>query len=312
MTKDLLIELIEVLEKLGRINEALSVSKDLLLLQTNMYNKKKDFSIFRIQSKLELQMKEREIELQSEILKQKEKHNQELTQANADLDKFVGMASHDLKEPIRTINSFTNLLSKHIKEDDKEYEFFSYIEDACKRMTFLVDDLLAYARSGKLDYPMKSVNLNIILDISKKNLLNRIEKSNAIITVKNELPTIITHNTPMLQLFQNIIGNAIKYRQKNITPEVIIEYQKQENNHLISFADNGLGIKEDMLKKIFDPFVRIHRKDMKKGSGIGLATCKRIIEQYHGRLWATSALGKGSTFYIELPFNDHQTDNECQ
>ncbi len=313
MAMDLLTELMEVLEKLGRVNEAFNVSKALIEIQTIVFTKKNEFSNFRIQSKMELQMKEQELKLQREIVKQKEKYNQELLQAYAELDRFVGIASHDLKEPIRTINSFSNLIAKHIPEDDKIYEYFLFIRDSSQRMDTLVDDLLSYARAGKMNHPTKPIPLDNVLDFATRNIHDLIGKFEAMIIRDVELPTIQAHMTPLIQLFQNIITNGIKYNRPDVKPVITIMHQETENEHLITIKDNGMGIDSSKLKTIFDPFVRIHRKhnDM-SGTGIGLTTCKRIVEQYHGRIWVTSELHKGSEFHIAFPNCQSKIDPESE
>lgn len=297
---DLLRELVIVLEKLGRINEALSVSKDIVNLQTKIYHKKRNYDIFQIQSKLEIQMKEKELTMQRELIQQKDKHNKELMNINMELDKFVGIASHDLKEPIRTINSFSKILSKYISEDQREYEYLHYIQEASNSMSTLVEDLLSFARAGKYTTPRKQIALDDVVFLVKQNLRNTIDMSNTQI-IHKQLPDIIAHRTPLLQLFQNIIANSIKYSKKDESPIIIITASESIDETTIVIEDNGLGIDSNKLAYIFNPFTRIYRKTDKRGSGIGLATCKRIVERYDGKIWATSKVGKGTRIHISIP-----------
>jgi signal transduction histidine kinase len=308
LAMDLIKELMEVLEKLGRIDEALKASKELLNLQTERYHKKKDFSIFRIQSKLEVQMKEQELKMQREMIQQQKKYNKELREANEELDRFVGMASHDLKEPIRTINTFGKFLSRYIKEEQKEYEFLHFIQDASERMGDLVDDLLSFARAGKIDSPTKSLKLMNVIFLVEQNMKSSLAASNATLCYDN-LPIIQAHSTPMIQLFQNIISNAIKYSKDEVPPVIHVDTEITDEETIINISDNGLGIDANQIDSIFNPFTRVHNKLKKEGSGIGLATCKKIIERYNGKIWATSEVGVGTCISFSIPFFQHVSDS---
>lgn len=308
LAMDLIKELMEVLENLGRIDEALKASKELLNLQTERYSKKKDFSIFRIQSKLEVQMKEQQLKMQREMIERQEEYNKELREANEELDRFVGMASHDLKEPIRTINTFSKFLSKHIKEEQKEYEFIHFIQDASERMGDLVDDLLSFARAGKIDSPTKSLKLMNVMFLVEQNMQSSIRASNTTIHYDN-LPVIQAHSTPMIQLFQNIVSNAIKYSRDGVDPVIRIKTEITDEETIISISDNGLGIAPNKVDTIFNPFVRVHGKLQKDGSGIGLATCKKIVERYNGKIGVTSEVGVGTCISFSIPFSKHASDS---
>jgi signal transduction histidine kinase len=308
LAMDLIKELMEVLEKLGRIDEALKASKELLNLQTERYHKKKDFSIFRIQSKLEVQMKEQELKMQREMIQQQKKYNKELREANEELDRFVGMASHDLKEPIRTINTFGKFLSRYIKEEQKEYEFLHFIQDASERMGNLVDDLLSFARAGKIDSPTKSLKLMNVIFLVEQNMKSSLVESNATVCY-DDLPIIQAHTTPMIQLFQNIVSNAIKYSRDSVPPVIHIKAEVTDEETIIKISDNGLGIDASQIDTIFNPFTRVHGQLKKEGSCIGLATCKKIIEKYNGKIWATSEVGVGTCISFSIPFSSHATDS---
>ena len=308
LAMDLIKELMEVLEKLGRIDEALKASKELLNVQTERYHRKKDFSIFRIQSKLEVEMKEQELKMQREMIQQQKKYNKELRQANEELDKFVGIASHDLKEPIRTINTFSKFLSKHIKEEQKEYEFLHFIQDASERMGDLVDDLLSFARAGKIDTPTKSLKLMNVLFLVERNMTSSLAESGTTLYYDN-LPIIQAHSTPMIQLFQNIISNAIKYSRDGVPPVIHVNAEMTDEETIINISDNGLGIDASKVDTIFNPFTRVHHKLKKEGSGIGLATCKKIIERYNGKIWASSEVGVGTCISFSIPIPQHVSDS---
>lgn len=233
-------------------------------------------------------------------IKHKTRIEKELLMVNKELQQFTSMASHDMKEPLRTISSFSDLLEEQISKDKEAQEFLFYIKDAAERMTCLLNDLISFARVGKNPEAMTDIDLNDIILIVKKNLHTHIEQKKAVIYCKN-LPMIEGHITPFIQLFQNIISNSIKYQRRQQQAIVHIDYQAATENYIISVTDNGIGIAPKDRKRIFEPFTRLHSSKDYKGSGIGLATCMKIIQRYKGEIWVESEVGKGSTFYISLP-----------
>lgn len=228
----------------------------------------------------------------------------ELKRSNQELEQFAYIISHDLQEPLRTIASFTQLLERRYKGklDKDADEFIDYIVDAAERMQQLIKDLLQYSRvttrTGKF-YP---VNVNNIIDKALKNLKTSIDENNAEIRV-DKLPTIMADDLQLIQLFQNLIGNAIKFKKADESPIIhISSYKDDKNNeYVFSVSDNGIGIKPQFAERIFTIFQRLHTRDEYKGTGIGLAIAKKIVERHGGRMWVESELGKGSTFYFTMP-----------
>ena len=231
---------------------------------------------------------------------EKKEAEKQLVNKNQELRQFASIASHDMKEPLRTISSFSDLLARRIPENKETKEFLHFIKDASKRMTRLLEDLISYARAGQETGDMEEINLNNIIILVKNNLHNLIQANQAVITFDN-LPTIYGHQTPFIQLFQNLIGNGIKYHKDGVPPQINIGCRLLHNGWEISISDNGIGMAEEYLQQIFDPFTRLHTREKFEGSGIGLAVCKKICDRYHGKMWAESTLEQGSTFYLQLP-----------
>ncbi len=230
-----------------------------------------------------------------------QKNTQEkLIAVNNELQQFASVASHDMKEPLRTISSFSALLARRMEENPSNKEFLDFIQDAAKRMTILLEDLITYARAGIEMQQTKTIDLNDVLLAVQNNLYSKIEQTDAQISC-DTLPSIKGHFTPFVQLFQNILANAIKFQQADITPNIRISASALHDEFLISIADNGIGMDKAHINQIFEPFRRLHSRIEFEGSGIGLATCKKIIEQYKGDIWVESEKGKGTTFYITLP-----------
>lgn len=231
-------------------------------------------------------------------------HNKEaegkLIDMNQELRQFASVASHDMKEPLRTISSFSTLLERKIPENPETKEFLHFIKDASKRMTRLLEDLITYARAGTTVDKIEEIRLNDLLIIVKNNLYTLINGNQATIE-SDDLPIVYGQQTHFLQLLQNLIGNGIKYHREGVPPKIKIQCRPLHNGWEISISDNGIGMKEEYLKRIFEPFTRLHTRQQFEGSGIGLAICKKIIDQYKGKIWVHSVVDEGTTFYLQLP-----------
>ncbi len=227
--------------------------------------------------------------------------NRQLTRANEDLRQFAFAASHDLQEPLRMITTYSQLLLRGYRGqlDGEPAMCVDFITRGARRMRSLLTDLLSYAEASadKGDTPER-VDLNNVLELVKENLKPAIDESSAVVTCQ-DLPIVQGEQGHLLQLFQNLVGNAIKYRGETM-PRVEISAERQNGNWRIAVADNGMGIAPEHHAKIFGVFKRLHGQSI-PGTGIGLAICQRVVERYGGRIWVESELGQGSTFYFTLP-----------
>ena len=229
--------------------------------------------------------------------------NKRLEDSNEDLRNFASVASHDLKEPLRMINAYTNILNKRYNQlfDENAQEFMGYIIDAVSRMEGLLNGLLDYSRVSTAQEQKKIISTRDIVDLVQGNLKFPILQNEATINVDyDQLPRIAGNQTQMVQLFQNLISNAIKFKGDR-KPVIDVKCTRQKNFHLFTISDNGIGIKEEYREKIFEMFRRLHTKEEYEGTGIGLATCKKIVDRHGGRLWVESEEGEGSTFFFTLP-----------
>jgi signal transduction histidine kinase len=227
---------------------------------------------------------------------------EDLRRANEDLNQFAFSASHDLQEPLRMIAVYSQLLERRLGPDLKEEhaEYLRHTVQGARRMEALVRDLLAYTETATLDLsecPLLDTNISLAEAIS--NLTLSIEESGAAI-VADLLPFVRVHKVHLAQLFQNLIGNAIKYRSAG-RPEIRVEAARDGADWLFSISDNGIGIAPQYLSLIFGVFKRLHTQGDSPGTGIGLAICKKIVDRYGGRIWAESEEGKGSTFRFTFP-----------
>jgi light-regulated signal transduction histidine kinase (bacteriophytochrome) len=230
------------------------------------------------------------------------KRADELTASNSELERFAYVASHDLQEPLRVITSFLQLLDKKYghKLDDKAKEYIAYAVDGSIRMRQLIRDLLNYSRLDAGRNIRASVDLNVVLSEVISNLSASITDMQAVLTI-HKLPVINANKAQMVQLFQNLISNSLKYRKAGLTPKIEVGFKKTENYLCISVADNGIGISPSYHKRIFEMFQRLHTRDEYSGTGIGLAICKKIIEHHQGFIEIKSEEGTGSEFIINLP-----------
>jgi light-regulated signal transduction histidine kinase (bacteriophytochrome) len=226
---------------------------------------------------------------------------QKLKRSNAELEQFAYVASHDLQEPLRMITSFLQLLKLRYESqlDSDANEFIHFAIDGATRMQEMINDLLTYSRIGRKSGDFKEVNLNNILQqiIFEYKLL--IQEKNAVISY-GKLPVIHADYTQMIQLFQNLISNSIKYNDQPC-PTIHISAKKQNNDWIFKIADNGIGIDPKQGDWIFKVFQRLHSPDEYEGTGIGLAIVKRIVERHGGRIWYESQPGEGSNFYFNIP-----------
>jgi signal transduction histidine kinase len=255
-----------------------------------------------------LEKQQIEIVEQSDALRLKD---EKLRKSNADLQNFAYSASHDLKEPLRMIGMYTQLLQRRIAPtlDERSEEYMFYMTDGVKRMQKLLDDLLLYSRLGKNDNDVQDVDINQTILLVIYNLTVTIKETNTAIIFSN-LPTICASSTEMMQLFQNMIANSIKFRRADVAPEIMIIHSERENEHVITLQDNGIGIKEEYKEKVFNIFTKLHSTSQYEGSGIGLATCKKIVEEMGGRMWLTSQEGVGTKFYFTFPKNSNKKKTE--
>ena len=230
-----------------------------------------------------------------------ERRSQDLARSNAELEQFAYAAAHDLKQPLVVAGGYINRLGHQYKDkaepDAKRY--IGYITDAITRMEALINALLAYARVGRRVKDLKVTDYNEVIECAISNLQVEIEKNGAIVT-HDQLPTLLSDHVQIIQLFQNLIGNGIKFRRDE-PPRVHISAEHKGIECVISICDNGIGIDPEYSTSIFEIFRRLHDDSKYPGNGIGLATCKKIVENHGGRIWVESAPGEGSTFKFAIP-----------
>jgi PAS domain S-box-containing protein len=232
----------------------------------------------------------------------RERRSVELKRSNDDLQQFAYIAAHDLQEPLRMVASYTQLLSRRYKGklDADADEFIAFAVDGAHRMQLLIGDLLAYCRVGTTGKELRETSSEAALEQALLNLQGAIQESSGLVT-HDPLPTVVADGAQLVQLFQNVVGNAIKYRSAEL-PRVHVSAKKNGGKEWIfSMRDNGLGIDPKYFEKIFAMFQRLHGREEFSGTGIGLTVCKKIVERHGGRMWVESEPGKGSTFYFALP-----------
>lgn len=238
--------------------------------------------------------------------------NEELEKKNKELEQFVYIASHDLREPLRTTSGFVELFQKQYKGklDEKADTYLTYITQSADRMKMLIDDLLDYSRIGNKT-ELQQVDCNLILQEVLTDLGTALNETGAEIKA-GRLPVITAYPTGIKQLFQNLITNGIKFRKKDGSPKIQISSELKDDVWKFSFTDNGIGIDKQNSEKIFIIFQRLHNRQEYEGSGIGLAHCKKIVELHNGNIWVESFGSDGSTFHFTLPVDQpriHKNNN---
>ena len=229
----------------------------------------------------------------------------ELQRSNTDLEQFAYVASHDLQEPLRMVRGYLELLERRLadKLDNSTREFMAFAADGAARMQALISDLLAYSRVGREGKDFAQVDMNESLRHAIAGLAAGIQETGAKIS-SEPLPKVKAEAALMPRLFQNLLGNAIKYQRPGQTPEIQISARRDANAWLFGVRDNGIGIDPAQHDRIFMVFQRLHSRQEYSGTGIGLAICKRIVEYHGGRIWVESKPGEGATFYFTLPDRD--------
>ncbi len=229
---------------------------------------------------------------------------EELQRSNEELEQFAYVASHDLQEPLRMVVSYSTLLLEryHGRLDEKADKYIRYAVEGATRLQQLVAALLAYSRVGSQGRTPKPVNAQAVLKRTLDGMRRVIEESGAQIEVRS-LPVVVADEVQLLQIFQNLIGNSLKFRRQ-IAPRIVIAAQPIDGCWQFSFQDNGIGIESEHSSRIFQMFQRLHERGKYDGNGIGLAIAKKIIERHHGRIWFESVAGEGTTFFFTLPMAD--------
>jgi light-regulated signal transduction histidine kinase (bacteriophytochrome) len=234
------------------------------------------------------------------LYRQAAAHKAELERSNAELAQFASVVSHDLRSPLSAIAGFSQLLARryadHLDADAARY--ITGILDRVTHMQTLIDGMLAYAQVGAQAPPPEPIDCTVVVERAVANLQAALEGRGALVT-HGDLPTVDGDATQLSQVFQNLIGNAIKYCRE--TPRVTISATREGAEWLFSVRDNGIGMDAADAERIFGIFQRAHAATEYPGTGIGLAICKRVIERHGGRIWAESCVGKGTTFKFTLP-----------
>ncbi len=239
---------------------------------------------------------------------ERKQYEQQLKRSNENLEQFAYVASHDLQEPLRVMASYSQLLERRYKEKlgQDANDFIGFIVDAAGRMQTLITDLLTYSRAGRQNLTLSRVDCNEVMRKVTSSLSKVIETDNAVITW-DELPVLSGAEVSFTQLFQNLVGNAIKFKGPK-PPEIKIAARQVNNQWLFSFSDNGIGIESQYQERIFQIFQRLHSRNEYAGTGIGLSICKKIVENWGGRIWVESRPGEGSVFYFTVPIERRISD----
>ncbi|MGE5659439.1 MAG: PAS domain S-box protein [Actinomycetota bacterium] len=302
------LHLLPIKDESGKIFAGMIMSQDVTL------QKQAEQALKQSHDALEKQVQKRTQELlqanallQAEIAERIEAEQQlgkitlDLKRSNQELEQFAYIASHDLQEPLRAVIGYTQLLEQEYKDalEEEALEYLEFIVDGAKRMQRLIQDLLIYSRVGTRTQEFSATDCNAILQEVLKNLQVAIAEKMAKIDV-DHLPIVIADATQLMQLWQNLIGNALKFC-RNQAPEVHIWAELHNTEWLFSIRDNGIGIKPEYFERIFIIFKRLHTRTEFEGTGIGLALCQKIVERHGGRIWLESEMGVGTTFFFTLP-----------
>ena len=233
-------------------------------------------------------------------LREQERLVADLEHSNRDLQQFANVASHDLQEPLRMVSSYLQILERKYrgKLDEKADTYIHFAVDGARRMQNLIDGLLNYSRIGSAEFGW--VDMNQTFADAVANLATAIRESHGEVS-SGVLPTVWGDGTQMLQLFQNLIANGVKYRKPGVPPREAVSATQAQGGWMFLVQDNGIGIEREYQEAVFQLFRRLHTKEEYPGTGIGLASCMKIVENHHGRIWLESVPGTGTTFFFTIP-----------
>ncbi|MBM7440125.1 ATP-binding protein [Streptomyces sp. HB132] len=227
----------------------------------------------------------------------------ELRRSNSELEQFAYVASHDLQEPLRKVASFCQLLEKRYGSvlDDRGLQYIDFAVDGAKRMQVLINDLLTFSRVGRVQQSWKPVDLDAALDRALSNLTLAVEDAGAVIAREEPLPELLGDSTSLTMVWQNLIGNAVKFRRADVPCRITVGCVREDDVWHLTVADNGIGIAPEFADKVFVIFQRLHARDEYEGTGIGLSLCRKIIEFHGGRIWLDPEPAEGTLIHFTLP-----------
>ena len=291
--------------RLQILNLLLSTYEDVVLQNLRLREMRK--KLLLLNEKLEKMVDERTKSLQNEVAERRKAQTalaaqaEELARSNAELEQFAYVASHDLQEPLRIVASSTQFIAKRYDKQlgPEADEFIGYAVNGVRRMRALINDLLAYSRVGTRGKEFKRTRCEQVLSYTLQNLRGAIQENGAVVT-HTPLPTVLADASQLGQLFQNLIGNAIKFCG-NAPPRVHVSAERNGQEWTFAVQDHGIGIDPEHVDLVFEVFQRLHTEAEYAGTGIGLAICKKIVERHGGRIWVESQVGSGSTFRFTIP-----------
>lgn len=290
----------ETLAAMGNHSEAYEKLSKFVNNQDTLHKTNREVAVNDAMLRFQLEEGKKEQELLRKKNEEIELYARKLEISNSELNQFAHVASHDMKEPLRMVTNYSQLLKKslngHLKAEQQEY--LDYVNDGAKRMVKVINSLLDLSKINASVKP-EPCNLNEILDEVKQNLQLQVSERKAVI-FSTKLPEITADKTHMLQLLQNLIGNALKYN-KSVTPTVAIEHYETDNHHHFSISDNGIGIEKEYREKVFAIFQRLHERGQYDGNGIGLSICRKIVNNLAGNIWVEDSMLGGSKFCFTLP-----------
>ncbi len=281
--------------------------------QVRVKTKHHNYKWFRVNAKAQINQEGKAEKIVGTLtdIDNKRQSEDKLKDLNVELERFAYLASHDLKEPLRTVTSFTKLFKEEYGDnfDDTARQYLTFIENASARMITLTNDLLQYSQLDNKSLNFQWIDLNELLKDILEDLQKRIEDNNAKITIAT-LPNVYCDKVQIRQLFQNLISNSLKYRKKKVEPQIQVGFEEKESEYYFYVKDNGIGINSKYHDKVFEVFKRLHSQEEYEGTGIGLANCKRIVDNHNGKIWLRSTFGKGSKFYFSLSKLESKKENE--